>query len=70
MKNSSLLRKILYALITIMAVIIFNYFLFRVLPGDPISMIMRNPKASEASIEAIRASYDWICPGTANLWCI
>lgn len=57
MKNSSLLRKILYALITIMAVIIFNYFLFRILPGDPISMIMRNPKASEASIEAIRASY-------------
>lgn len=57
MKNSSVIRKILYALITILAVIIFNYFLFRVLPGDPISMIMRNPKASEASIEAIRASY-------------
>lgn len=33
MKNSSVIRKILYALITILAVIIFNYFLFRVLPG-------------------------------------
>ncbi len=45
MKNSSVIRKILYALITILAVIIFNYFLFRVLPGDPISMIMRNPES-------------------------
>jgi ABC-type dipeptide/oligopeptide/nickel transport systems, permease components len=57
MKSSSVLQKILYALITIIFVVIFNYFLFRVLPGDPISMIMRNPKASPETIAHIRASY-------------
>lgn len=57
MKSTSVIQKIIYALITILIVLIFNYFLFRVLPGDPISMIYRNPKATPEMIEAIRSSY-------------
>jgi peptide/nickel transport system permease protein len=36
------------------AVLIFNYILFRILPGDPLAMMMRNPKATPEMIEATK----------------
>lgn len=54
MKTRSMIQKIIYAVITIFAVLVFNYLLFRVLPGDPLSMMMRNPKATPEMIEAMR----------------
>jgi peptide/nickel transport system permease protein len=57
MSKTVIAKKLLYALITILAVLIFNYILFRVLPGDPLSMIMRNPKATPETIESIRRFY-------------
>lgn len=68
MRNSSVVGKIVYAVITILVVIVFNYFLFRVLPGNPISMIMRNPKASEATIAAIKDSYGLNSPWYVQFW--
>lgn len=54
MKRGKLFKKIIYAVITIFAVLVFNYILFRVLPGDPLAMLMRNPKTSPEMLEATR----------------
>lgn len=57
MKKQYLLKKLFQALITIVLVLVFNYFLFRIMPGDPLSMIMRNPKASPEAIERTKALF-------------
>lgn len=54
MKKRKIVKKIIYAAITIFAVLVFNYILFRVLPGDPLAMMMRNPKATPEMIEATK----------------
>jgi len=51
MKRQYFINKILQAMLTIIFVLIFNYFLFRVMPGDPLAMIMRNPKASPEAVQ-------------------
>ena len=50
-------KKLLYALLTILIVLVFNYILFRVLPGDPLAMTMRNPRATPEQIEAVKEFY-------------
>jgi len=57
MRKRRLLKKIVYALITVFFVLVFNYFLFRILPGDVVSMLSRNAKISPEMIENIRAAY-------------
>jgi len=54
MNKQYLLKKILQAIFTTFVVLVFNYFLFRVLPGNSLQMIMRNPKASAEAIEKTR----------------
>jgi peptide/nickel transport system permease protein len=57
MSKGIIAKKLLYALITILVVLIFNYLLFRVLPGDPLAMMMRNPRATPEQIEAVKQLY-------------
>jgi peptide/nickel transport system permease protein len=57
LRSRGILRKLLYAFITVCVVLVFNYWLFRVMPGDPLSSIMRNPRATDEMIEAMRALY-------------
>ena len=57
MRRKFIIKKTIYAIITVFIVLIFNYILFRVLPGDPLSMIMRNPKATPEMIETVKAFY-------------
>ena len=54
MKKRKIIKKIIYSAITIFAVLVFNYLLFRVLPGDPLAMMLRNPKATPEMIEATK----------------
>jgi peptide/nickel transport system permease protein len=49
-----LLSKCLQALVTLWFVLTFNFFLFRVLPGDPIGMLARSEKLSPTDIAALR----------------
>jgi peptide/nickel transport system permease protein len=49
-----LLSKCLQAVVTLWFVLTFNFFLFRVLPGDPIGMLARSQKLSPADIAALR----------------
>ena len=40
-----LLGKILQALLTLVFVLVFNFFLFRVIPGDPAALLLRGSAA-------------------------
>jgi peptide/nickel transport system permease protein len=51
-----LLSKILQSLVTLLFVLTFNFFLFRVLPGDPIGLLARSEKLTEADIAEQRAT--------------
>lgn len=57
MSKGIIARKLFYALVTILIVLVFNYLLFRVLPGDPLAMMMRNPKATPEQVEAVKRLY-------------
>lgn len=50
-------NKIAQALITIFIVLCVNFFLFRIMPGDPLSMLMRNPRASQQAIQKAKELY-------------
>lgn len=50
-------QKIVFAVLTVFAVITFNFFLFRVLPGDPAVGGMRDPRLSPERVEALRQRF-------------
>src|SRR6185312_6888906 len=52
----AILRRLLLALVTLAGVAIVVFFLLRVVPGDPIAMMI-SPGASQADIAALRAHY-------------
>ena len=57
MKRNYLIKRILQAVITVLLVIVLNYILFRVMPGNPLAMIMRNPKASPEAVKKVEALF-------------
>jgi peptide/nickel transport system permease protein len=52
-----LAKKVGWSLVTILFVITFNFFLFRVLPGDPAKAGVRDPRLSPAAVEAARVRF-------------
>jgi peptide/nickel transport system permease protein len=54
MKLKYLIKKLGNAIFTLFCVLVINYFLFRVMPGDPLAMMLRDPKASPESIEKMK----------------
>lgn len=56
-RGDYLLRKIGFAFATLMAVIIFNFFLFRILPGDPVKLIIHSPRMTVEAQERIRQNF-------------
>lgn len=52
-----LLRKSLQAIGTLFFVLSFNFFLFRVMPGDPIGLLARSERLTPADVAAQRAVY-------------
>ena len=52
-----LLRKTGWAFFTILFVIILNFFLFRILPGDPARAGVRDPRLKKESIEILRVRF-------------
>ncbi|HPF19484.1 MAG: ABC transporter permease [Bacillota bacterium] len=57
MNKKRLVKKLLYAAITIFFVLVFNYFLFRILPGDILSMLSRSGKTTPEMVANIREMY-------------
>jgi peptide/nickel transport system permease protein len=52
-----LLNRLKWALISILFVIVLNFFLFRVLPGDPARAGVRDPRLTAAAQQALRVRY-------------
>jgi len=57
MRSRLFVRKVVWSLVTVMVVITFNFFLFRVLPGDPAKAGVRDPRLSQAAVEAARVRF-------------
>jgi peptide/nickel transport system permease protein len=57
MQFDYLLRKVFFAVITLIVVIVFNFFLFRILPGDPVKLLFRNPRLTREAQELIRVQF-------------
>lgn len=54
--NRYILQKIGWALVTIAFVVVLNFFLFRILPGDP-ARAVRDPRLNLENVEAIRLRF-------------
>ncbi|HXF85045.1 MAG TPA: ABC transporter permease [Anaerolineales bacterium] len=52
-----LLKKIGWSVFTILFVLILNFFLFRVLPGDPARAGVKDPRLKKEAVEAIRVRF-------------
>lgn len=52
-----LFDKLIWAVFTVLFVIVLNFFLFRVLPGDPARAGIRDPRLTKQAVEAIRVRY-------------
>jgi peptide/nickel transport system permease protein len=66
-RGGYLVRKIGWALVTVFVVITFNFFLFRILPGDPAKSGMRDPRLNPAAVEALRVRFGLDKPVFINL---
>jgi peptide/nickel transport system permease protein len=49
-----LLRRLIQAALTIVAIVILNFFLFRMMPGSPERILLRNPHLTEETVAAAR----------------
>lgn len=57
MSGRALAAKLAQAIVTVAGVLVINFFLFRVMPGDPASMLMRNPRMNAESLARINAMF-------------
>lgn len=51
MRSRYLLRKVGWALLTLLFVLTANFFLFRIMPGDPVALLARSQRLSAAALE-------------------
>lgn len=56
-QSRTFLKKTAWALFTIVFVIILNFFLFRVLPGDPARAGIRDPRLKKEAVEMLRVRF-------------
>jgi len=56
-RGNYVLRKIGFALVTLAAVLVFNFLLFRILPGDPVKLIIHSPRMTREAQDRIRANF-------------
>jgi peptide/nickel transport system permease protein len=52
-----LLRRLGWAVVTIFVVLTFNFFLFRILPGDPAKSGLRDPRLSQEAVAALQERF-------------
>lgn len=50
-------KKAVWSLFTIIFVIVLNFFLFRVLPGDPVRAGLKDPRLTPETVEALRVRF-------------
>jgi peptide/nickel transport system permease protein len=55
--DSYVLRRVLASVGTLAFVLVFNFFLFRILPGDPAKNLTRNRQIPQEQVDALRESF-------------
>ncbi len=55
--SSYVLKRVAISLVTILIIISFNFFLFRILPGDPVRLLFRNPNLTKEQIDALNRKF-------------
>jgi peptide/nickel transport system permease protein len=66
-RSRLLVRKLIWALVTVFVVVTFNFFLFRVLPGDPAKAGVKDPRITVQQIEALQVRFGLDKPVFLNL---
>lgn len=61
-------RKLLQLLLTLLAVVTFNFLLFRVLPGDPIQLYARSGRLTPEAADQLRTLFGLDKPLWAQFW--
>jgi peptide/nickel transport system permease protein len=56
-RGNYIVRKMGFAVVTLAAVLVFNFLLFRILPGDPVKLIIHSPRMTREAQDRIRASF-------------
>ena len=56
-RTRKILKKIAWSIFTILFVIVLNFFLFRILPGDPARAGIRDPRLKKEAIEMLRVRF-------------
>ena len=56
-RSRAILNKTAWAVFTILFVIVLNFFLFRILPGDPARAGMKDPRLKQEAIEALQVLF-------------
>lgn len=56
-RTRTILRKTIWAVFTVLFVIVLNFFLFRVLPGDAARAGIRDPRLNKDAVEALRVRF-------------
>jgi peptide/nickel transport system permease protein len=56
-RSGFLVRKVAFSAVTLAAVVVFNFLLFRILPGDPVKLIIHSPRMTREAQDRIRASF-------------
>ena len=54
MGGQYLFRRFVQAFLTIVAIVVLNFFLFRMMPGSPERILLRNPHLTEETVRAAR----------------
>jgi peptide/nickel transport system permease protein len=54
--NQYIVKKLGWALLTVIFVVVLNFFLFRILPGDP-ARAVKDPRLTQQAIEAVRTRF-------------
>ena len=52
-----LVRKLVQSFLTIMAIVLLNFLLFRMMPGSPERVLLRNPYLTAEKIEQVRHAW-------------
>jgi peptide/nickel transport system permease protein len=56
-RRNYILRKLGFAAMTLAAVVVFNFLLFRILPGDPVKLVIHSPRMTREAQERVRVSF-------------
>ncbi len=56
-RSDYVIRKFLYAVVTLAVVVVFNFFLFRILPGDPVRALIQSARMDRAAVERIKTQF-------------